>query len=596
MTRTEQAAAAVAAARSMFADASALSTATHQEVTDLLTQTAELARIVQAQQVRLAHEVAKRSEGSADEAMCRKLGKPSAKGAIASAFGMRARDAAALLSMARATTAGVSLTGGDIAVKYPRVAAALDDGSLSLEQARAIVNTLEPAAPRADLEQLAWAEGALVDAAIQPDGPLVPELLVDQARLFVAVIDPDGVLPNAERERAMRSARLWQRTDGMWQLELVSPPEEGSALKLLLDAYMGPRVKVSFRDDPCNGCDHDDHDSDADGDREFDADAEDHCPHADELRPDEPCGCQRDPKGRHAADGSSVVDSRTLEQKRHDVVMGIFHAQAASGGAPRAGGEAPRLVFTGTIDAYDAYLHGTEHRDRALKIEHTGSIVPIESVDRLLCDAIVQRAVVDERGHVLDLGREQRLFTNMQKRALAAHYGGCATPGCGAPVSWTEAHHVIWWERDGKTDTASGVLLCSFCHHEVHAGRLLVVGTPGNWRIVPQLRPSDRYARTSRTSGTSGSSITAAHTAAAPLAMKLPDTDTSPAATLADPDPQHPSRDVELPGTPTVPTVRQPRRSAPIEARVRRRLTALRRSPRRCPVDLWPPARIVMRT
>ena len=182
MTRIEQAAAAVSAVHAMFADASALAAAADDEIAALLEPVAELSRLVQAQQVRLAGAIDARSGDSPETDLCLKLGKTSAKEAIAAAFGIRVHDARELLSMARATTRGISLTGGDIEVRYPRVAAALDAGELSLARARAIISTLEPAAPRAALDQLAWAEGCLVAAAVDPEAPLAPELLVDQGR------------------------------------------------------------------------------------------------------------------------------------------------------------------------------------------------------------------------------------------------------------------------------------------------------------------------------------------------------------------------------------------------------------------------------
>ncbi|MCH1884068.1 HNH endonuclease signature motif containing protein [Agrococcus sp. ARC_14] len=452
MTRVEQAATAVAAVRAMFADAASLATVADHEIAMLLSQTAELARLVQAQQVRLAGVVDARSDGSPETDLCRKLGKRSAKEAVASAFGIRAREASELLSMARATTARISVSGGDIPKRYPLVADGLDAGELSLAQARAIVTTLETGAANADLELLAWAEGCLVEAATDPEGPLAPELLVEQARAYVAVLDPDGVLPASERQRAMRSLRHWQQPDGMWRTLMISPPEEGSALKALLDAHTAPRVQVRFRDDQ--------------------------------------------PAAPTAGNPMVPVDDRSLEQQRHDVMMGIVRAQAASGKAPLAGGEVPRLVFTVQQDAYEAYRRGLDHPDRTLTIEHTRNPVPIETIDRLLCDAIVQRALVDAGGEVLELGRTERLFSRAQRRALAAQYGSCA--GCAAPVAWTEAHHVWWWQRGGDTDVRNGILLCSHCHHEVHAGRLVVVGTPGCWRVVPQLRPADARARAAR--------------------------------------------------------------------------------------------------
>lgn len=561
MTRIEQAEAAVAAVRAAFADAGPLSSASNQEVADLLALTAAAARLVEAQQVRLAGTVAERSRGSEDDSICRVLGSRNARAAIASAFGIRNRDAAELMSMAAGTTAPVSLTGQAIAVKYPRVARALDDGDLSLAQARAILTTLEPAAPRADLDQLAWAEDCLVDAATDPEAPLVPELLVTQARAYVAVLDPDGVLPDSERQRDLRSAHVWQRRDGSWGLKMYSPAESGSSLKSIVDAYESPRSKVAFTD-------HEAADATAEGATENEV---------------------------------ASIDDRTPQQKRHDIIMSIFDAHAASGEAPVAGGEVPRLVFNGTIEAFDAYRRNQEHPDRALTIEHTGAIVPIETVDRLLCNAVVQCAVFDGKGHLLELGREQRTFNRAQRRALAAKYRGCATPGCGFPVAWTEAHHVVWWQHGGPTDVANGILLCSHCHHEVHAGRLLVIGTPGDWRVVAQLRPADRYGRNRRAGGPPRTSdpfvadpqMTLAHAAPPPLAVKLPESAVQHPGGASSPGS---SIDREPPGGGRPSGLRRARSSNSLETRLRHRLRASGRlGPRASTFDCHPARDIVMR-
>ncbi|WP_177220244.1 DUF222 domain-containing protein, partial [Agrococcus baldri] len=360
MTEQEMGAA-VEAARAVLGGIDALAMAPVAEVGELLEGTAALSRIVDALQVRLAGLLEERSTGPADQQLCRALGRRSAKEAIAQSFGIRGRQAQRLLSLAAMTSPGVSLTGGDIAVKYPRVAAALDDGALSLAQARVIVGTLEPAAPRADLERLAWAEGLLVDAATDADFPLVPERLADQARLYVAAIDPDGVLPADERQRTERSFRIWRAAHGGWSCRGDFTAEDGSLLKSVLDATSGPRVKVAFRTDGHDGC-------------------------SDGCGEDCEAGRQVDANGQPSADGVGIVDDRTLAQKHADVLIGIARGYAASGDAPVAGGEAPTLVFTGTIEAYDAYLHDRPTPDRTLTIEHTGALVPIETVGRLACD------------------------------------------------------------------------------------------------------------------------------------------------------------------------------------------------------------------
>lgn len=557
MSVVERATAAVAAVRAAFADADALAGVSAQELVDLLSLAGEVTRVAGAQQVRLAGEIAERSKGPDDASICRYLGGARPRDAIGAAFGVTGRQAGELIGLAEFTKTAVSMTGETIAIKYPRVAAALDAGELSVGQAQAIVKTLDPAASRADLEQLARAEGWLVHSATDPETPLVPELLVTQARAFVAVLDPDGVLPNAERQRAARGVRSWVLPDGTKKYLIIAPPEEGAQLDAALDAFASPRVRF------------------------VDTGAE-----------------------------SAATDDRTFPQKKFDGFMSMITAQVATGGTPIAGGEVPRLVLTGTIEAYDAYLRGVDHRDRTLTAEHTGSIVPIEAVDRIICDGVVQRAVVDKHGHVLDLGREQRTFNKAQRRALAAQYKGCANATCTLPVASCEAHHVIWWEHDGPTDLENGILLCGRCHHEVHAGRLRVVGSKGNWRVVAKLQPSYRYARNPRTgqslrpgpapieaaalldgevdralTGAAHGSI--AHAARPSLAVKLSDPPDQEALGSL-----QPRRSAARP----VPQLSHPGLS-PIERRLRLRWPRARRAERRRPaIDRGPPPRIVLRT
>src|SRR5690606_14238956 len=101
-------------------------------------------------------------------------------------------------------------------------------------------------------------------------------------------------------------------------------------------------------------------------------------------------------------------------------------------------------------------------------------LVPIETVGRLACDSTIHHAVVNGVGQVLTLGRTERLFNRAQRRALAARDKGCRVPGCGMPAAWCEAHHITPWEAGGPTDIANGILVCTYHHHEIHAGRLRI--------------------------------------------------------------------------------------------------------------------------
>ncbi len=70
---------------------------------------------------------------------------------------------------------------------------------------------------------------------------------------------------------------------------------------------------------------------------------------------------------------------------------------------------------------------------------------------------------------VLDLGRSRRLATDDQWAALLARDGGCVYPGCTAPPSMTEIHHLAEWAHDhGPTDLDLLALLCRHHHHDLH--------------------------------------------------------------------------------------------------------------------------------
>jgi hypothetical protein len=110
---------------------------------------------------------------------------------------------------------------------------------------------------------------------------------------------------------------------------------------------------------------------------------------------------------------------------------------------------------------------------------------------------VLQRVVLDANGAIVEMRTPQRLANRAQRRALAARDRGCAFPGCGAPPSACEAHHVVWWTRGGETILTNLVLLCPRHHTEIHAGDWVVAirdGTP--WFTPPRwLDPDQRPIR-----------------------------------------------------------------------------------------------------
>ncbi|MEJ5868234.1 HNH endonuclease signature motif containing protein [Pseudokineococcus sp. 5B2Z-1] len=50
---------------------------------------------------------------------------------------------------------------------------------------------------------------------------------------------------------------------------------------------------------------------------------------------------------------------------------------------------------------------------------------------------------------------------------------GCIGPDCDAPVSRTQAHHVVHWADGGPTDLSNLALVCGHDHRRVHTGALV---------------------------------------------------------------------------------------------------------------------------
>ena len=117
-------------------------------------------------------------------------------------------------------------------------------------------------------------------------------------------------------------------------------------------------------------------------------------------------------------------------------------------------------------------------------VEGTNHPVPMATIERLACSRGVQEVVFDATLRPLDVGRAQRFFTRKQRIAMAVRDGGCLM--CGAPPSWTEAHHIKHWVRDrGESNIDDGVLLCRSCHLRVHNEGWEFLREAGRFSIVP---------------------------------------------------------------------------------------------------------------
>ena len=123
-----------------------------------------------------------------------------------------------------------------------------------------------------------------------------------------------------------------------------------------------------------------------------------------------------------------------------------------------------------------------------------GTPIPTPKIRDLACDAEILPAIFRGASQPLDLGRARRIASPAQRITLVARDGKCI--GCGASANWCQAHHIIPWAAEGKTDLDNMCLLCSRCHHKVHDNGWRVERTPtGQYTLCP---PPTQYGRLSR--------------------------------------------------------------------------------------------------
>ncbi len=111
-----------------------------------------------------------------------------------------------------------------------------------------------------------------------------------------------------------------------------------------------------------------------------------------------------------------------------------------------------------------------------------GTPLPPALLARIACSSQLARIVFGPDSTILDSGREVRIFTAGQTRAIIARDRHCQYPRCQEPPSRGEIHHSLWWGRhQGPTSTDHGILLCWHHHTLVHAREIDIARRDGEW-------------------------------------------------------------------------------------------------------------------
>jgi hypothetical protein len=161
-----------------------------------------------------------------------------------------------------------------------------------------------------------------------------------------------------------------------------------------------------------------------------------------------------------AVERASAQDADTTwEQLQADALVGLIT------GARSLDQRVPEVSVLIDLHTLKSELHEHSVCETA-----DGNPLPPDTIRRLGCDAEIVPIVLGGNAEVLDVGRQQRLATRAQRRALRAMYRTCAYPGCQVAFDACRIHHVHWWEHGGPTNLAKLLPLCSTHHHLVHEG------------------------------------------------------------------------------------------------------------------------------
>lgn len=428
-------------AEALYAEAFAalrLEQLSDDDVLSVLGGVEQIGRRVDAIRVASATEVARRSSRFlGHDSLAWKRGCRTGHDLITRVSLVSSREAGRRVRLGELTTKRQSL-GTMLPPLYPAVASALASGTLGIETAEVITSALSDIESRVAPDDLHTMERALVATAageITDETHGLPgaglthsaDLVRAQAQHWAARLDPDGAAPSEEVFEARSTIGFGEIKKGLYPLRGGVTPDMRGVMEGVFNTHLSARSQApaSF-----------------------------------------PSQKQQEEEQRRIDAGEAIpgaeldLDTRSVGEKRADILRMVMDAAARDTRTPSLGGAAPVVwVHVNAGDLLDEHGVGW--------IDGVDAPISLRSVRQLMCNGGLQKIVFGYDGQILHLGGKERCFTSQQRRALAARDGGCIIPGCDVPAAWTEVHHVIPWIDNGPTDIDNGVLLCWYHHHTI---------------------------------------------------------------------------------------------------------------------------------
>jgi hypothetical protein len=163
-------------------------------------------------------------------------------------------------------------------------------------------------------------------------------------------------------------------------------------------------------------------------------------------------------------DGSA--DTRSVAQRRADALL-LLCQRARGGDLP----ESRPISGAELVVSHDVFANHSPGDLDALQCEIAGfGPIPRVTAERMLCDCALGRVVMRGRREILDLGRRTRIVPERLRRAIVLRDEHCQFPGCRAPATWCDVHHLRQWILGGDTSLENCALLCRRHHVAVHEG------------------------------------------------------------------------------------------------------------------------------
>ncbi|MBC7442589.1 MAG: DUF222 domain-containing protein [Ramlibacter sp.] len=338
------------------------------------------------------------------------------------------------------------------------IARAVTAGTLSVDAAESIRAGLGKIDEAVTAEKLGAAlEALLAEASFLSEGALNADEVFKRARRMRDSLDEAGIAAREKQAYDDRYLRVYRLGNGNVRVNGLFAPEDGEFVLSTFDSITGPRRGgVRF---------------------------------VDKERAAWATQMQDDPRSNEQIAADSLVqllkiageaDPGRVFGGRRPSVRVIVTEKAITAGQADQPGQPGQTIQSETVEQGSAAeaSHG--------QIE--GSPVPIsqETIDRLLCDTGTRGIRFDDTGQIINVGRDQRLFTEDQRAAMGVRDGGCRWVGCDRSPAWSEAHHIDEWLKDtGRTDLADGVLLCHPHHLLLHNQHWTIIRTGTEYWLRP---------------------------------------------------------------------------------------------------------------